>query len=299
MAITILPSSPLLNSEVYNINNSDFEAKLLFTSTDATYNYILLRNNGEITKVVSSGILSGYPTDVYNYRFNFDNYIKIENQNDPVFELIDQFGSVKFEGYNSCTLSLCIDTTDLLAANLTAGHLVKDSYGEITLVHTISDIIADVKFTYKFQDRTDGLDILFESNFFGTSYIPGTIYYGSITYNNGVSTTITKGTKDYTVVLIKTTNVDTVITSSGGEVNLVVPTKCNFNKYYFWNPNGAFDSITCTGTDNIVDIITKENINIGNKAIYSDIKIQKQIKQNTGFGLTQNQMYGLIESPEV
>lgn len=290
--MNIIPTSPLLNSETYNINNPEFEAKLIFQDIEASYNYILLRDN----IVVSNGILTGYPTNLYNYRFNFDNYIKINNQDDPEFEIIDEFGSLKFEGNNSCTLSLCLDTEDLLFINLTSGALVKDAYGEVTLNSTV---ICDYTFTYKFIDRTDGLNILTETKLFGCSYIPVTIYEGSITYNNGNITTISKGSKDFTVVLIKTNDTTTTINSSGGEINAIVPTMCNFNKYYFWNPNGSFDSITCTGTDNVVDNITKENISIGNRIIYSDIKIQKQIKQNTGFALSQEQVYGLIESPEV
>ena len=52
---------------------------------------------------------------VYNYRFDFNNFIKIENQSEPEFELLDSLGSLKFSGNNSSTLTLCIDTTNVLS----------------------------------------------------------------------------------------------------------------------------------------------------------------------------------------
>jgi hypothetical protein len=232
MAITILSNSPLQDNGDYYINNSDFKADLFFTSSTASYNYMLLRYDGTETKVISSGQLTGFIDSTYKYRFSFNNYIKINNQDDITFTLIDGYNSLKFEGYNSSTLTLCISTSTIITSNIAAGHLVKDAYGEVRLVGSVDDLICDKLFQFKFIDRTSGDNILIESNLVGSNYIPVTIYSGSITYNNGSSTTISKGSKDYTVVLINPGVTSTTITCT--YFNKTVLTSCiNYTKYYF------------------------------------------------------------------
>lgn len=321
MATVITNDSPLTSGATHQyINEVDFEPKLFFTDSNAKLYYILLRKDSTNTKVVQYGILNGYKEgSVYDYRFDFDNYIKIENQIDPDITMVDTLGSFKFNGFNTSTLSLCVDTTDVLAQNLIAGHIKQETNGEMLLVsgHTTSQIVCDTMFEYVFHDKTDGDCVLFETNPIVEfeKYFTFTVYDGIVYYNfYSNATTVMCATPgctrtagyDYTVYMLRIPSGTMYLGIEGyDEVNnqfigTSYQPKCyGYTNYYFFNTNGAFDSIHCKGTDNIVDVVTKNGIQVGNKMVYTDINIQKQIKQNTGLALTQEQIYGLIESPNV
>ena len=203
--------------------------------------------------------------------------------------------------------------------NLSAGHLETLVNGEVILKsgHTTSQLVCDNRFEYKFQDKVDDTLILFETKSVleFEKYFVFTMYGGTIYYNFYQTPTLimcptpacTKSSGyDYTVYMLRIPENTYRLGLEGYDENnyqsisLTLAPKCyGFTNYYFWNPDGRFDSIHCTGNNNIVDVITKKGIQVGDKYVYSDIQIQKQIKQNTGFELNQNQVYGLIESPKV
>lgn len=290
------------------LNEPGFDSKLFFTDDTQAYNYFIVRED----TVLTFGILNGYDNGAnYSYRFDFGNYIKITNQDIPEMTLIDPFGSVKFQGKNSSNVSLFIGVGDIVTQNITAGHLVKQSNGNIKLVngHTINDLIATQSFKYKFIDKIPGDDILFDStnvpmqNFYYviTNYSSTTltIDYRDSTNNNLIpQLSVTKDNgNDYIVTMLKIHPKCTNVIING--VNHYTA-KCNGGTdYFFWNYDGRFDRLNCTGNSKPTDTVTKSNIKVGNKVVYNKIDIVKQIKQNTGFELSENQMFGLIQSPNI
>ena len=69
--------------------------------------------------------------------------------------------------------------------------------------------------------------------------------------------------------------------------------------YYFWNENGAYDSIYCSGVANRVLDVDKEYINVNGSQIPLKITSIEKIKHNTGLSLFQEQIYSLIKSPAI
>lgn len=74
--------------------------------------------------------------------------------------------------------------------------------------------------------------------------------------------------------------------------------KCH-TPYYFWNDNGAYDTIYCSGVANKVVDVDKTYINLNGKQMPIKIEYQESIKHNTGLSLKQEQIYSLIKSPQV
>jgi len=318
---TIKYNSPIkVTTGTLNLNNSDFSSKLFFDSSVSTYNYIIIRDN----YVIAKGILSGYNNNTnYDYRFDFNDFIKIDNQNEIILNNIDLSGCMTFDSKCSCNLSLLIDTTDIISQNITAGHLVLLSNGQVSLVggHTIEQLICDNLFNYKFIDKDDDSVYKFETIITKTqdTFISITIYSGytfsySLQYVNITPTEISNSELSVTAgydrktFLINTSNpanlFNWTIYNSDTEQTLISdswvlsPTNC-YNQWYFYNPNGTFDTIKTTGNLNEISNITKDTIKVGDKIINTNIVNNKQIKQNTGFSLTDSQIKGLIYSPYI
>lgn len=319
---TITNNSPIeTTGGTLYINSTDFESKLFFTATASTYYYVIVRDG----YVIANGILQGHSNGTnYDYRFDFDNYIKIENQKDIVLTNIDLSGCMTFNSKLSSTITLCIDTTDIVAQNITAGHFTTLANGQIMLVggHTTSQIVCDDRFEYKFIDKEDSTPYKFETVITKSqnTFISITIYEGytlgySLQYVvNGNGTELSSAELpvaagyDSRTFLINTSqpankfnwgiyNDNTEQTLISDSWDLTSPT-C-FNRWYFYNPNGSFDTLNTVGNMNQISTITKNTIRVGNNIINTDITNTKQIKQNSGFGLTESQINGLIYSPYV
>mgnify|MGYP003400961839 FL=1 len=118
----------------YNINNKDFNSNLFFTSALSELYYILIRtdNNDGKNKVILNGKFVGRSNgSSYDYRFNYDKFIKIDNQlNNLEFTKIDDLGSQSFSGFNSAKIFMCLATSDLLQTNITNGKLSVKTNGE-------------------------------------------------------------------------------------------------------------------------------------------------------------------------
>lgn len=69
--------------------------------------------------------------------------------------------------------------------------------------------------------------------------------------------------------------------------------------YYFWNDNGGYDTIYCSGTKNKLESVEKTYVNINGVEIPIKIMVNKRYKHNTGLTLKQEQIYSLIKSPNV
>lgn len=300
MAITILNNSPIKSATgTLYINTPNFDSRLFWTSEEDKLYYAVIRE--EI--VIASGLLNGYDNGTnYSYRFDFDNYIKINNQESIVFTATGTTGTLMFSGNNSSTISLLLDNSNVITTNLATSGLTQTMSGTIIVSdgYVPSGLTYDSYFEYKFWDKTSGNDILFEtiSTYSKNSYYPVTVYNGTV---NGLAK---QAGYDYTVYMFymsgTTFSVNAINGSSVTIKNITVPTTNScYNDWYFWNLNGTFDSLHCKGNANEVDTSTKSSLKNGNKTIYTKITIQKEIKQNTGFGLTEAQLYALVSSPLV
>lgn len=300
MAITILNNSPIKSTTgTLYTNDPNFDSRLFWTSDETKLYYAVIRE--EI--VIASGLLNGYDNGTnYSYRFDFNNYIKINNQESIVFTATGTTGTLMFSCNNSSTISLLLDNSNVITTNLTTSGLTQNMSGPIIVSdgYVPSGLTYDSYFEYKFWDKTAGADILFESisTYSKNSYYPVTVYNGTV---NGLAK---QAGYDYTVYMFylsgTTFSVNAINGSSVTLKNITVSTTNTcYNDWYFWNTNGAFDSLHCKGNNNEVNTATKTSISNGNKTIYTKIAIQKEIKQNTGFGLNASQMYALVSSPLV
>ena len=298
MAITITNNSPIKSTTgTLYTNDLNFESKVYFTSDETKLYYAVIRDG----IAVASGLLNGYDNAIdYSYRFDFDKYIKIDNQS--VITFTNSGGTLKYSGNNSSTISLLLDTTEVIAQNIAASGLIESVNGVINLTTGTepNELVYDYLLEYKFWDKTAGADILFEtiSTYSKNSYYPVTVYNGTV---NGLSK---QSGYDYTVYMFymsgTTFSINAIDGNSVTLKNITVPTTNTcYNDWYFWNLNGTFDSLHCKGNANEVDTSTKSSLKNGNKTIYTKITIQKEIKQNTGFGLTEAQLYALVSSPLV
>lgn len=206
----------------YYINNKDFNSNLFFTSTSSELYYILIRtdNNDGKNKVVLNGKFIGRSNGLnYDYRFNYDKFIKIDNQlNNLEFTKIDDLGSQKFSGFNSSKLFMCLATSDLLQTNITNGKLSVKTNGEIWIANgqTPSTLVKDYIVTTTFWDKEDdknwsiGTKTLLQNR----TFVPITVYNGAtITYylldsnrdlmwSSTSTPLVCESGKDYTVYLI-------------------------------------------------------------------------------------------------
>ena len=69
--------------------------------------------------------------------------------------------------------------------------------------------------------------------------------------------------------------------------------------YYFWNDNGAYDTVYCAGVVNKVEEIDKQYVNINGVETPIKITVTEKLKHNTGLTLKAEQVYSLIKAPQV
>ena len=313
--MTILNTSPIpsMYEEELYLNDSSFIPKLFFTDTNTKLCYFIMRND----KVITQGVLQGHNNGTnYDYRFDFSNYIKIDNQ--ETISLTGNSTNYQFNGNNSCELYFVYSTTDftLVNTNISNGNLTLLSTGEVILTSgkTIDDIVCTEYGYFKFIDAIDS----FNNILIGTA---GKAYFGQfmpiISYTDEVKIRIQTTSLVSYVYMYKNTNYDYrgcllfvpvdcqniwiqfKVGSNYIDKYLLYPEQNCSTPYYFFNENGMFDAIYCEGTANEVDTITRTSLTVGKKQIQTGINIQKQIKHNTGFNITQSQMYSLMKSPLV
>lgn len=206
----------------YYINSKDFNSNLFFTSAASELYYILIRtdNNDGKNKVVLNGKFTGRSNgSSYDYRFNYDKFIKIDNQlNNLEFTKIDDLGSQSFSGFNSAKIFMCLATSDLLQTNITNGKLSVKTNGEIWITdgQTPSTLVKDYIVTTTFWDKEDDKNwsIGTKTVLQNRTFVPITVYNGaSITYylldsnrdlmwSSTGSPLLCQPNKDYTVYLI-------------------------------------------------------------------------------------------------
>jgi len=311
--MTIQTFSSLQNSGEYNLNSDTFDSRLLFTDTNAIIFYAMIRfENGTYT-VIANGKLNGYNDGSadYQYKFDFNNYIKITQNREPVLTEISPSTLYKFSNLNTSTLSLVLSSTDILTSN--TSDIVMSANGEYILDGAIpADLTYDIDcLDYLFLDKNSNVKTFLTSNSFvyNESFLNFTLYSGQ---------TITIRSKDYTSFLLNTftltgaSNSDVYLyyilpsatkieySINSGAFATIYPTlnTCN-NQLFYYSIDGSFDNIYLEGNIHEVNNVKKEYVTIGNKKMPIKIITEKQLKCNTGFKLNQSQVYSLIKTPFV
>lgn len=133
--MTIIETSYIKQSGQYYLNANDFDSRILFTDTNTSINYVVIKYDtiDSVYKVIVNGILQGYSNNTdYNYRFDFDKYINIENIRKPVFT---QAGSSEsnqnYSSTNYSKLTFGLTTGEFLVEN--SSFLIMKDNGEIWL----------------------------------------------------------------------------------------------------------------------------------------------------------------------
>jgi len=307
--MAILNNSPLQSDYNQYINKDEFDSRLFFTSTYTTLNYIVLRSDGSNYNVIATGKLNGYNL---NYRFDFGNYIKIDNQDDITPTNLDIYGNIYFNGNCSSNLYLMVSNTDIFDDN--SSLFIQNTDGTIYTTTNPNLFVYNQLFNYRFWDKDEQSYYNLETVDSDSDFISIRIYSGTTLYfeSKGEDYLIAYNTVgvdsgyDYKVVLLNLYKpvywlaVNLYYNSVLLDERDIYPlhNRC-YNKWYFFNPNGAFDSIKTTGINDEITNITRESITVGNKIINTSITNQKQIKQNSGLLLEESQIRGLLNSPIV
>lgn len=381
------------NNRIY-LNNPERKdgksgTKLFYTSNDYKQHYFIIRG----FEVIASGVMNGYVNgENYSYRFDFENFIKITNQEEPVYSSLDSYGSYKFTGNNAIDLYMYIGKRDILQENIDEGILNVGYNGNITLNtnwYTYLSVKRDNQCFVSFIDgRAESYDVddreLQYRNETVTvaqkgSYMPITVYrnnafmYTFVNRNgetiyqspllqkgsddnviglrdgyimtqsdgyamtegwNKIMTENTRGMNDmlsarngYITYMLKIPNnaefVSYAIYSNSGKDNIQSPlfesryplasttprdniavygfrtVEGCMTPYYFWNDNGGFDTIYCSGTRNELVDVEKKYVEINGVKTPIKITTSTRIKHNTGLAIKQEQMYSLIKAPNV
>lgn len=381
------------NSRIY-LNNPERKdgksgTKLFYTSNDYRQYYIIIRG----FEVIASGVLNGANNEQgnYNYRFDFENFIKIVNQEEPIYSSLDSYGSYKFTGNNSIDLYMYVADYDLLQRNIDEGILNVEYNGSITLNanwYTYLSVKRDYQCFVSFIDGKDveydevGKELQYRNETVTVAqkgnYMPITIYRNNpfmYTFINKSGDTIyqspllQKGSDDDEIGLrdgyimtqsdgyTMTEGWDKVLQEGGRGMNdmlsarngyitymLKIPKNVEFvsyaiysngksniqnslyvnryplasttprdtisvygfravegcmKPYYFFNENGAYDTIYCSGTRNEIVDVEKKYVEINGVKTPIKITSSTKIKHNTGLAIKQEQMYSLIKAPNV
>lgn len=311
--ISITYTSPLQDSGDYYLNNEEFDSQVFFTSSlYSKYFFIICeKQTSNVWEVKYNGKLNGFVENgTYNYRFDFNNYIKINQERNPTFLHLQQY-LYKYNGLNSSKLAIIMNPSYEILVQY-ASQFTQNSVGQIFLTGTPTDFVYpnDI-LEYHFCDKVDYNQVIlptankvkFEDYTAFTVYSGGTVNIelsGHLNYN--ITGLTTQAGYDYTTYLWYTKYADQIvnlnITNSGVTTNQILPvdTTCSHN-YFFYNINGGLDTLYAQGNKHIVNNVQKENVRVGDKMFNTKFIINNQIKQNIGYRLTQEQIYSFIKTP--
>lgn len=305
MAITITSNSPIqATSAVYYINSTTQVNDLFLDDTvNASLQFSIVRKEGTAYKVIYSGKATGYQTGVsYQYRFNFDNFIKIDDLPITVTHVDSYYAYIT--GINDCELTLCLG--DIFTSS--ASMLDIKANGEVYLkpAYTPDDLIA-TKFYYVFKDKIDGTGYYLANEVIPSNWYPITVYSGQINYSiistsgstlKSDAITVPSGSS-YIIGFLKLPASLRSIQFAYNAVDL--PEKYAVDKcvdpIYYSSLTGEFSVVNCTGVSREVETTARENIGKFNGILFTKNITNKQIVQNTGFGIPAIVMYNLIKAP--
>lgn len=312
MAIVLTSNSPIV-ARTGTIYLGRFKSNEVFWTDDANvvpnYTYIVTRWDALVGKhkVVGRGKLSGkLGSTYYNYRFNFENYIKIDKLNvNNIVKVDDNYSYM--DGNNTSKIALLIHPGDVLQININNGNISLASNGEYYLNTGINpeDLTAN-RFEYTFRDNDNLLLYKLSDNVVPNSIYPVTVYSGtlhtSVTFTGGSNyRSISKpGGYDFRIGLLTLPSNTTSIQLS--HLTTSLPTKfvtplCSIN-YYYMSIDG-FESINFTGTLNESNTVSREDVKIGSNTLITKLKTVKRLIQNTGLNVSSNTMFKFINAPSV
>jgi hypothetical protein len=315
--MTIQPNSPLQDSGNYFLNAENYESKLMFTDSNPRLNYAILRydNNDSASawKIISTGVLNGYLNNAdYNYRIDLERFIKIEQYR--TLNLKKQIQTIEEIQYQDVPnyvskVSLILSTGDILTDN--ADIVFFKSNGEIWLFgdHIPSDMVCNYKFNYRFFDKVDSnlISYFTSQHIYADTWIPFTFYdfhpltitiknkYGDVLVNGSLTADSIEIPRIFMVYLQKDASTLT-INNDNKLITYNIEKRC-VDSYYFYNINGSLDVLYVEGNTHEVNNVNKEYITIGTQKFPTSISYNKQLKVNTGFSLSQDQIYSLIKTP--
>lgn len=310
--MTIQTFSPLQGDGSYYLNTDTFDPRFMWSDTVTTINYIVCRLEGAVWKVIANGKLNGYNdgTVNYQYKFDFNNYIKIKQEKLPVFYTEATNFYSNGTSVTSCSLSLVLSSNDIFAANTTK--ITTLSNGEMVLTGSYipSNLTSLISLDYVFHDAINGNIQQPSTQYYYTdSYIPFTVGAGKTIYvaaydsvggtiyqYDGISTINSKIFLFY----IPTDCVRISFTGVNGNSNIYTyypkQSECKKQLFYY-SISGNLDMMYIEGNTHEADNITKDYITVNDQKLPINIKYQKQLKVNTGFKLNQEQIYSLIKTP--
>lgn len=312
--MTIQTFSPLQGDGNYYLNQDEFDSRLMWTDTGTTINYVMCRLEGSEWKLIANGRLNGYDDGVseYQYKFDFNNYIKINHEKDLIFNTESSNFFSNFDYQSSCSLSLVLSTSNIITDN--AVKITTKSNGEMVLSNSYvpSGLTANVAvLDYVFYDSINGNVQQPSSQYFYTdSYIPFTVGKGQdmyiTTYNNNGIINEHHGISDRNskifLFYIPSDCIRIEVAGINGNNNTYtfypIQSQCKTQLFYY-SIYGNLDMMYIEGNTHEVNNVTKDYINISNQKLPININIQKQLKCNTGFRLDQSQVYSLIKTPYV
>lgn len=322
MAITISSKSPIKTTTgTFYINSELFDPRLFFTHTASLLYYMVSIKVGTEYYIIANGKLQAYNTGTSNqYKFDFGNYIKINNQINLSDIVGVSSGLFRYDGYNKCSLWFHYSTTEIYNTNLTLGKLLVKSNNDVVINtgYNPTTLTQEGYTAYEFKDTVE-----YDDSYIMLPTIPLAYrdYYYPIIVNRGykirytitpdigsdiINTVSSTIAYDYTLFLINIPSNSayfswTLLTDISGPTGLskFYDTTCNegVNHYYYLSSTGMFDVLHCTGSRNILDTVSRDTIELKNKTAITSLTSQKQIKQNTGFNITDTQMREVLKAP--
>lgn len=321
MAISILSNSPLQTSGKYYLNSEDFESKLFFTDSSSSQSFIICRYDWDfaVWKVVYNGKLQGYQNDSeYQYRFDFNKYIKIEQPREFSFEVFGDFEDILFQDISKMTSKVSIvinGTEDILSTYPSLYNVLPN--GEIWLnsdPQSFGSTMANTVIDYFFIDKSDNNLTPYPNitSALAQTWLPVTTYTRSddnqtyvIIYDaDGVEVGGHAIWSDETGVgrqfmFYIPANAHTIeISTMTNTIPIVIPVQniCT-NILYYYSSNGTLEILYLFGNQHPIEETVKEYLTVGNNKYLTKLETTKKIKQNTGVRLTQEQVFDLIKSP--
>lgn len=316
----ILSNSTITGSGNYFINKDNFDYNLFFTDTNQTIYYTIVKYD-YITYdniIITEGKLNGYFNNTnYNYRFNFERFVNINNQIDlesDFYQWTDEGIYMKRIKENISNLTIYFSTTPILENN-PSSYTTNENGVKLQIKYFITNL---ANYNTIFYDKyTDLLNnypkntFYYANNWFTVGcYQPEMNNKTYVTFkddNNQLIKTYTLwGTSEgnlrqffiyipYNAVKIEVYT--QLLPNNVYEYQVFNTEKC-INTLFYWD-DGVLETLHCEGNKKPVETVTKNIINIGNKKLTTKIDIEKSLLVNTGFSLNENQLFNLFKSPYV
>ena len=178
--MNILPNSDIqgVNNRIY-LNNPELKdgksgTNLFYSSPYSKQYYFIMRGY----EVIANGVMNGYlENGEYLYRFDFVNFIKIINQEEPVFYRLDN-GSYKFTGNNSIDLYMYMSNTELLQTNISNERLIVLPNGSVVLNSATYTYLDIVSANHCFTSFIDAGDTIYDQEGYELQYRRETVVVG-------------------------------------------------------------------------------------------------------------------------